>query len=231
VRILRSLVAHVQSGDSYALVLALLLTSVFVTIVAPDETWGRILRDAVLAGTVVVAYWTATARRAFLVPRVVVPSMALVLVVVGALEGAATQAMTAAVGVVLVGGVIVLIGRDLFGRGRVDVQTVLGTLSLYVLLGALFASLYSFLAAVDPGDFFTRGDDGTAGERLYFSLVALTTTGFGDLAPASSLGRALVALEVVVGQLYVVTVVAVIVAAAAARRQLAQQPHHNDPAG
>jgi hypothetical protein len=94
----------------------------------------------------------------------------------------------------------------------------------------LFASLYSFIAAVDGGDFFTRGDDGTTGERLYFSLVALTTTGFGDLAPASSVGRALVALEVVVGQLYVVTVVAVIVAAAS-RRQLAQQPHHNDPGG
>jgi hypothetical protein len=227
VRVLRSLAADVRSGDSYALVLALLLASVVVAILAPDETWGRILRDAVIAGTIVVAYWTATARQAFLVPRVLVPGIALALVVVGAIEGAATQAVAAAIGVVLVGGVIVLISRDLFDRGRVDAQTVLGTLSLYVLLGALFASLYSFLAAVDEGDLFTRGDDGTTGERLYFSLVALTTTGFGDLAPASSAGRALVALEVVVGQLYVVSVVAVIVAAAA-RRQLAQRPEDDD---
>ena len=111
------------------LVLALLLSSVFFGILAPDETWGRVLRDAVLAGTVVVAYWTATARRAFLIPRVIVPSIALVLVVVGAIEGATTQAASAAIGAVLAAGVAVLVVRDLFERGRVDVQTVLGALS------------------------------------------------------------------------------------------------------
>ena len=215
----RSLVAQLQSGDSYALVLALLLASVFVAIVAPEETWGRVLRDAVLAGTVVVAYWTATARRAFLIPRVVVPSLALVFVVVGVLEGATTGATGAAVGVALTAGVAFLIARDLFDRGKVDAQTVLGALSLYVLVGAFFASLYSLVAAVEDGAFFTNGDDGSTGEHLYFSLVAISTTGFGDLAPASDVGRALVALEIVLGQLYLVTVVAVIVTAAT-RRQL-----------
>jgi hypothetical protein len=218
VHVRRSLVAQLQSGDSYALVLVLLLASVFLAIVAPEETWGRVLRDTVLAGTVVVAYWTATARRAFLIPRVVVPSVALVFVVVGALEGATTQATSAAVGAVLIAGVAFLIARDLFDRGKVDAQTVLGALSFYVLVGAFFVSMYSFAAAGD-GAFFTRGDDGSTGEHLYFSLVAISTTGFGDLAAASDLGRALVALEIVLGQLYLVTVVAVIVTAAT-RRQL-----------
>jgi hypothetical protein len=59
VHVRRSLVAQLQSGDSYALVLALLLASVFVAIVAPEETWARVLRDTLLAGTVVVPYWTA----------------------------------------------------------------------------------------------------------------------------------------------------------------------------
>jgi hypothetical protein len=49
-----SLVARLRSGDSYALVLALLLSSLFFGILAPQETWGRVLRDTVLAGTVVV---------------------------------------------------------------------------------------------------------------------------------------------------------------------------------
>ena len=89
-------------------------------------------------------------------------------------------------------------------------------------MGVFFASLYSFVAAVGDGAFFTRGDDGSTGEHLYFSLVAITTTGFGDLAPASGVGRALTPLEVVLGQLYLVTVVAVIVGAAA-RRQLGRQ--------
>ena len=212
-----SLVARLRTGDSYALVLALLIASLFLGILAPQETWGRVLRDTVLAGTVVVAYWTATARRAFLVPRVVVPSIALVFVVVGALEGATTQAVSAGIGAALAAGVAVLVARDLFDRGLVDVQTVLGALSLYVLVGVFFGSLYSLVAETGDGAFFTRGDDGSTGEHLYFSLVAITTTGFGDLAPSSSLGRALTAVEVVVGQLYLVTVVAIIVAAATRR--------------
>ena len=218
----RSLVAQLQSGDNYALVLALLLASVFVAIVAPEETWGHVLRDAVLAGTVVIAYWTATARRAFLIPRVVVPSVALVFVVVGVLEGATTGATGAALAVALTAGVAFLIARDLFDRSKVDAQTVLGALSLYVLVGVFFASLYSLVAVAGDGAFFTNGDDGSTGEHLYFSLVAISTTppaGFGDLAPASDVGRALVALEIVLGQLYLVTVVAVIVTAAT-RRQL-----------
>jgi hypothetical protein len=140
--------------------------------------------------------------------------LALVFVVVGALEGATTQATAAAVGAVLIAGVAFLITRDLFDRGKVDAQTVLGALSLYVLVGAFFASMYSFVAAAGDGAFFTRGGDGSTGEHLYFSLVAISTTGFGDLAAASDLGRALVALEIVLGQLYLVTVVAVIVTAA-----------------
>jgi Ion channel len=222
VHLRRSLVAQLQSGDSYALVLALLLASVFVAIVSPEETWARVIRDVVLAATVVVAYWTATARRAFLIPRVIVPSVALVFVVVGAVEGATSEGVAAAIKAALTAGVGFLIARDLFDRRKVDAQTVLGALSLYVLVGIFFSSLYSLVAVSGDGAFFTRGDDGSTSEHLYFSLVAITTTGFGDLAPASDLGRGLAALEIVLGQLYLVTVVAVIVTAAA-RGQLRQR--------
>lgn len=219
-RPLRALGANVRSGDSYAFVLALLLAALVVAIVAPDETWGRVLRDAVFAASVVFTYWTATARRAFLIPRVIVPSIVLVLVVVGAFEGATTAAVAAGIGAVLSAALAVLIARDLFDRGRVDVQTVLGALSLYVLLGFLFASLFGLVAEVDDDPFYANGRDGDPGEHLYFSFVALTTTGFGDLSPADGVGRALAVLEIVVGQLYLVTVVAVIVTAATGRQLL-----------
>jgi hypothetical protein len=218
VRFRRSVVAHLRTGDSYALVLVLLLVSVFCTIALPDETWGRIFRDVVLAVTVLVTYWTATARRSLFVPRVLFPAVAIAFIVVGAIESAATDAVAAAFAVVFTVGGILLVVRDLFDRGRVDDQTVLGALSLYVLIGVLFASLYAFFAATGSGHFYTRGDDGSPGEDLYFSLAALTTTGFGDLAPATSIGRALASLELVFGQLYLVTIVAVIVAVAMRRQ-------------
>ena len=46
---------------------------------------------------------------------------------------------------------------------------------------------------------------------LYFSFASLTTTGFGDLTDVNHLGRSLAVTEVLVGQIYLVTVVALIV--------------------
>jgi hypothetical protein len=219
VRLRRSVVADLRTGDSYALVLVLLLATVFCTVVAPDDTWGRVFRDLVLAASVLVTYWTATARHSLFVPRVLVPGLVVAFVVVGAIEGSSTDAVAAAFAAVFTIGAIGLVVHDLFERGSVDEQTVLGALSLYVLIGILFAALFAFFAATGDSAFFTRGDDGSTGEHLYFSLAAITTTGFGDLAPATSIGRALASLELVLGQLYLVTVVTVIVAAAMRRQR------------
>jgi hypothetical protein len=218
VAFLRRLVDDVRSGESYALVLALLLASLVVAIIAPETTWARVLRDVVLSVTIVVAYWTATRRRASVLPGALWPSIALVFVLVGALEGARTHAVTAAIGAVLVGIVAFLVTRDLLRRGRVNRQTVFGALSLYVLLGMFFGFVYMFIADVTDAAFFAHGDDGTSGEHLYYSFVAISTTGFGDLSPATGIGRALTVLEIVLGQLYLVTVVAVLVTTAADRR-------------
>ena len=42
---------------------------------------------------------------------------------------------------------------------------------------------------------------------MYFSFVVLTTLGFGDLTPATDGGKAMVAFEALLGQLFLVTVV------------------------
>jgi voltage-gated potassium channel Kch len=43
---------------------------------------------------------------------------------------------------------------------------------------------------------------------IYFSLVTITTLGYGDIVPQTSLASSLATLEAVVGQLYLVTTVA-----------------------
>jgi hypothetical protein len=48
-------------------------------------------------------------------------------------------------------------------------------------------------------------------DQLYFSYVTLSTVGYGDLSPAADLPRALAVLEMLAGQIYLVTVVALIV--------------------
>ena len=45
-------------------------------------------------------------------------------------------------------------------------------------------------------------------EYLYFSFVALTTLGFGDLSPAVGLPQALTVIEALLGSVFLVTLVA-----------------------
>jgi hypothetical protein len=48
-------------------------------------------------------------------------------------------------------------------------------------------------------------------ELLYFSLITLSTVGYGDIVPLSGMARILTALEGVTGVLYIATTVALLV--------------------
>ena len=95
-------------------------------------------------------------------------------------------------------------------RGVV-LQAVFGALAVYLLLGLFFGFLYGAMATGVDGDFFAQGTDGTQTGRVYFSFTALTTTGFGDLTARTAPGRTFAVLEMLIGQLYLVTVIAMLV--------------------
>ena len=53
--------------------------------------------------------------------------------------------------------------------------------------------------------------DGTQGDRVYFSFTVLTTTGFGDFSAATPAGHAVAVIEMLTGQLYLVTVIGLLI--------------------
>jgi voltage-gated potassium channel Kch len=105
------------------------------------------------------------------------------------------------------GGVV----RELEEDGHVTVQTVICGLCLYLLLGLAFAFVYAALDEISSQSFFAQKVDGTPNDFLYFSMVTLTTTGYGDFTAQTELGRTLAVTEALLGQIYLVTVLAVIV--------------------
>jgi Ion channel len=78
---------------------------------------------------------------------------------------------------------------------RVTYEAVLGALCSYVLLGLLFAFLYLAVNELRETPFFAQPGTHVQCEYLYFSFVALTTLGFGDLSPSVGLPQALTVLE------------------------------------
>jgi hypothetical protein len=113
--------------------------------------------------------------------------------------------------VVLIGLAIGAIAGRLLGRWRVDTTTVLGVLCIYLLLALLFAGLHQCLAAF--GGQYLHGVENPpdASDLLYFSVITMTTVGFGDVTPACDAARAVAVLEALTGQLYLVSVVAGVV--------------------
>lgn len=175
-----------DAGHGVALVLqALLLT--MVTIAARDAT-GRALTAIAMAAAVLGALGAVGAN---------LPTW-LVLGLSGALAGAMVATMAT--------GVVALV-RTIGVTGH----AIAGGLAIYLLVGLLFADAYGAIAAVGDGAFFAQGTDGTSGERIYYSYMSLTTTGFGDLSPGTEVGRAVTVLEMLTGQIYLVVVVALLV--------------------
>ena len=96
--------------------------------------------------------------------------------------------------------------RRLVAHSRVTIETLLGAASVYLLLAVMFMFLFLAIDALEPGQFF--GDSEPTTSFMYFSLVTITTLGYGDLAPQTEVARVLAVATAVVGQVYLVFIVA-----------------------
>jgi hypothetical protein len=92
-------------------------------------------------------------------------------------------------------------------EGPVTGHRIRGAIALYLLIAVLFAFLYGLIEELAPGAFnmpadWTRGASSSGEAFYYFSVVTLTTVGYGDITAVHPLVRSLVMLEALIGQLY-----------------------------
>lgn len=108
----------------------------------------------------------------------------------------------------------VLIARRVLQHTVVTIQTIMGSVAAYLQLAVAYAFLFQTIDAYTVTPFF--GEDVSTTTYMYFSLVTISTVGFGDVAAVGDLGRMAAASEAVIGQVYLVTFVALIVSRFAA---------------
>jgi hypothetical protein len=121
----------------------------------------------------------------------------------------AASAWTAAL-LLLIAAAIV---RQILALTEVTVQSIYGAISTYLIIGLMFAALYSAIYYLHNHMFFANGRPGhTASDFQYFSFTTLTTLGYGDFTAASPGGRAIAMLEAMTGQIFLATLVAKLVA-------------------
>jgi Ion channel len=100
--------------------------------------------------------------------------------------------------------------------GRITNGRLYASVSLYLMIAAVFFALFNLMETLKRGSFSESGLSAGAPvsrhSMMYFSLVTLTTLGYGDVVPVSHPARMFAALEAVTGVLYMAITVARLVA-------------------
>jgi hypothetical protein len=104
--------------------------------------------------------------------------------------------------------------RYIFTATAVTADVIFGAVAVYFLLSFLFVPIYGMLEIASPGSFVDNATGAAVRwqELAYYSLITLSTAGYGDIVPVSAWARMLAGLEATVGVMYVAVLMARLVA-------------------
>lgn len=114
---------------------------------------------------------------------------------------------------------------DIFRTRSVTTNTLLSAVSVYFAFAVIWAMIYGMILYCNTAAF----EIGPSNESthsihtlMYFSVVTLTTLGYGDITPVSDAAKAFAAMQALVGQVYLTVLVARLVGL-----HIAERPLHN----
>lgn len=198
-----------QASDAFGLVLVLVLTTYVLGSVLSNRSWGAVLLTIVSGATSVVALTSSHARPIFVRRALMLAVLATLLAMISAATGG--RHWLSAANFIEIGLLAVAMGavlRRVLTAGSVSSRTILGAISVYTALGILFTWAYGLIDRLEGGGFFGADVATKGSDFLFFSYTTLTTTGYGDLVPAGQVGRMVSGLEMMLGQIFLVTLVA-----------------------
>ncbi len=94
----------------------------------------------------------------------------------------------------------------------ISLNTIVATLCLYLVIGLFWGALYSLHYELDPGAYSGALLENNPGNKfnlfIYFSIVTLTTLGYGDITPQTLGASSLCQMEAIVGQFFTAVIIA-----------------------
>jgi hypothetical protein len=207
----RSFRERLQEGDTYGLLLILIIATYFETALIGNTKWGKVVLSASFAAVLLLTLHTSHVRGRWV--RIMLVVSVIVVAINTGQAIADSEVFTGATYIwiaFIVASPVVILSR-IFRHPAVDLETILGAICSYLLIGIAFATIYGMLQSVGSENFFAQPGPYERVDFLYFSFIVLTTTGFGDFTPGTSIGKVLVTIEALIGQVFLVTIVASLV--------------------
>lgn len=200
--------------------LLFLMILIFMGPFISDHERGFTLYDGLSTGVLVLGAYSASGKKSSLLIALAIFVPAVALVWLDHFDPSTSYALPRSILSILfftyIGGTIL---AHVLKAERVTFDKICAALCSYLLIGVIFAFLYSLLEFLDPGTFLAGGEvihqgDHRAfrgaglGQAIYFSFTTLTTLGYGDIVGATPVAKNLSVLEALIGQIYLVVLVA-----------------------
>jgi Ion channel len=195
--------------DAFGLVFVLVLATYVLTSLLANHGWSAVVLTIATSATSIIALTSSHARPGVVRGAILLSALTIGLAAIAAVSDDRTWLNFASV--VQIGLLATAMGavlRRVVTTAEVGSRTILGAISVYTVLGILFTFLYGTIERVQDGAFFEGVPHPAGSDFLFFSYTTLTTTGYGNLVPGGQPGRMLSGLEMMIGQIFLVTLVA-----------------------
>ncbi len=181
----------------------------------------NILTDLLFAAILISGLWAVSRRRGVFLAALLVAVPALVFGWLAPVTGSDLLRPLSRIFLIIFLSITLMALLSYIVKAKeVSADIIMGASSSYFLIGLLWAFLFSLIETFAPGSFhFPESQMDKESQFIYYSLITLTTVGYGDITPASTTARYYAALEAVTGQLYLAVLVAGLVGL-----RISQQP-------
>ena len=195
----------------YLYLIAAILLQIMVAPLLQPYIRLRILLDILSSITIIIAMFAASRKKHHIALAVILAlPMLLSLWAKYFLVSEGIVVLGKFFGIAFLGFVIVQVSKFIYRSEAVTKDVIFAAIVVYLLMAVMWELIYLLLELLQPGAFNIpdRLVEGHTQVFLYFSLVTITTLGYGDITPITEMATALSTLESLVGQIYLVVVVA-----------------------
>lgn len=195
----------------WSFLLALLIGSFVLQALLPDTAFARLLGftlfmlifgGAIYAGR--TSPWAARGAVALLLTTLVLQ----VLNILGVIN---LEGLLTVLTLMIVLGALIATFAELVGNRETTADSLVGAIFGYFVIAAACAMLFGQLEGSHPGSFRLPEGGELDTQMLYFSIITVTTAGYGDITPATSVAQICAALEAALGTLYLAILIGRIV--------------------
>jgi lysylphosphatidylglycerol synthetase-like protein (DUF2156 family) len=197
--------ARANPTDRFGRLLVIITIAFIISGIQQD--WATTVTTFVNLVLVVVAFRTTGVRSSMpIASAIAVIAIAAAVLSALAEKGSNGAAISSFAQFALLIFLVVALLRAVLAHEVVTIQTIIGAVAAYALIGLAFSWLYLGMSSIDSDQFSFNAT--VPSDFPEFSFVVLTTLGFGNQVPVEPFAARFTVIEAMIGQIFLATFVA-----------------------